>query len=67
MLGPWARIYNRYLAMGHDNGSAAYAANKAEKRCAANCPSTHCNRSAECRSPSECSAKRTLATLETED
>jgi hypothetical protein len=57
--GPWATTYNRKLAQGHDHGSAACAADAAEKRAAANCPSTHCNRSDECHSPSDCSAKKT--------
>jgi len=28
----WGTIFNRYLARGHDHGSAAYAADQWEKR-----------------------------------
>jgi hypothetical protein len=54
MTGPWARTFNRYLAKGHDHGSAAFAATNAERRASAECPSTHCNRRGECCSPSDC-------------
>lgn len=55
--GPWAVTFNRKLSLGHDHGSAAYSADLAEKRATTRCPSTHCQRSRECRSPHECSSK----------
>jgi hypothetical protein len=63
MNGPWAQTFNRYMKKGHDHGSAAYAADQAEKRAANECPSTHCNRSDECRSPHDCSSKLARSTL----
>lgn len=59
-MSGWGAIYNRYLKRGHDHGSAAFAADQWEKRKDAKrwsrCPSTHCERAQECRSPHECSA-----------
>lgn len=57
MIGPWASTFNRKLRQGHDHGSAAFSADRAERRAAQACPSTHCNRSEECRSPHECSSR----------
>lgn len=57
----WGAVYSRRLKQGHDHGSAAYVADQWEKRQDpmrwSRCPSTHCERSQECRSPNECSAK----------
>lgn len=53
----WGRIFNRYLAKGHDHASAAEKADAWEARKAANqrrCVSTHCERRKECASPSDC-------------
>lgn len=58
----WGTVFNRYLARGHDHASAAHEADQWEKRTDATrwhrCPSTHCERTQECRSPHECSAAR---------
>ncbi len=55
-IGPWATTFSRKLAQGHDHGSAAHAADQAEKRAVSRCPSTHCERRGECASPRDCSA-----------
>lgn len=67
----WGAVFNRYIAKGHDHSSAAYMADQWEKRQRPNrwkdCPSTHCERSGECRSPHECCAQRApAATAEAE-
>ena len=67
MNGPWATTFNRKLAQGHDHGSAAYAADAAEKRAVARCPSTHCERRGECASPHDCTALHQAPTPRTED
>ena len=58
----WGAVYRRRLSKGEDHGSAAFAADQWEKRQRANrwknCPSTHCERSQECRSPHECCASK---------
>lgn len=57
----WGDVFNFYKRQGHDPSSAAVKADEWENRQPwANCPSTHCERSQECRSPSECSGLRTL-------
>lgn len=53
-MGPWGQAFNRAIARGHDHGSAAEIADRAEQRAAKNCPSTHCERRQECASPHEC-------------
>lgn len=62
-MSTWGTVYNRYLRKGHDHGDAAYRADQWEKRQCLDrwkdCPSTHCERSHECRSPHECSGKIT--------
>lgn len=58
----WGVVYNRHVAKGMDQSSAAHLADQWEKRQRPDrwkdCPSTHCERSQECRSPHECCAKR---------
>lgn len=54
----WGDIYKRWLAKGHDHGSAAEKADAWERRVATDartCTSTHCERRRECSSPSDCS------------
>jgi hypothetical protein len=72
----WGTIYSRYLARGHDHGSAAFNADQWEKRQHRSrwkhCPSTHCERRQECASPHDCSAslkhiRAALAETETRD
>jgi hypothetical protein len=57
----WDTIFNRYKSLGIDPSDAAYRADQWEKRQHqdrwANCPSTHCERWHECRSPYDCSAR----------
>lgn len=60
MQGPWATTFNRKLRQGHDHGSAAYAADEAEKRAAKACPSTHCGRRQECTSPNDCFSRSAM-------
>lgn len=59
-LASWGDVYRRYLGRGYDHGAAAYYADQNEKRKYSkrwkHCPSTHCERSHECRSPNECCA-----------
>lgn len=50
----WSEAFNRHKRRGRDPSDAAYRADTAEQRWQ-RCPSTHCERSQECRSPSDCS------------
>lgn len=57
----WGDVFNFHKRQGHDPSSAAVKADEWQKRQPwARCPSTHCERSQECRSPNECSASKQL-------
>lgn len=52
----WSEIYWNYRRKGEDNSSAALRADEYVSRDQPwhYCPSTHCERCEECRSPNEC-------------
>lgn len=54
--GPWGYTFRRWLRKGHDHGSAAYEADKAEKRYAKECPNRRCKALGECANPGKCLA-----------
>ena len=57
-MSTWGDTFNRWLAKGHDHGSAAEKADAWEARVKAGrraCTSTHCERRQECASPNDCS------------
>lgn len=67
-MGEWGTVFNRYKKRGCDPSDAAYRADQWEKRRQPDrwkgCPSTHCERSGECRSPNDCAAPRDMQEVE---